>query len=116
MHTFGIALLFGIGMMSVARWVDGPLRILRDRIKISVFPLLEVALGVGLAWAVNFNLWQLWNVPMRAQWLAVTLTGIILGGVSEVFSEILGMFTGLGRKLNDEAETIERPSSLQRVA
>ncbi len=116
MHTFGIALLFGIGIMSVARWVEQPLAWVRSKLRISVFPLLEVALGVGLAWAINFNLWQLWNIPMRADWLAVTLTGAILGGIAEVFSEVLGLFTGLGRKLNDEAETIERPSGLQRVA
>ncbi len=89
--------------------------------------------GLGqLLWACMFKLFWLgehttepgvlpgvslfWNVPMRAQWVAVTLTGIALGGISHVFTVTLGMLSGLGRKLNDEAETIESPANLQRVA
>lgn len=116
MHVFGLAILFGLGIMAVARWVEYPLAVLRGKIKVSVQPVLEVALGIIFAWIVNFNLWQLWNVPMRAQWVAVTLTGIALGGISHVFTVTLGMLSGLGRKLNDEAETIESPANLQRVA
>jgi drug/metabolite transporter (DMT)-like permease len=116
MHVFGIALLFGLGIMSVARWVERPMMRLRDKVSISVYPLLEVSIGVGLAWAVDFNLWKLWHVPMRADWVAVTLTGVALGGIAHFFSELLATFSGLGRKLHDEAETIEHPGELQRVA
>jgi hypothetical protein len=77
--------------------------------------VVEVALGIALAWAVNFNLWALWGVAMRADWVAVTLTGVALGGIAQFFTAVLAMFSGLGRKLNDEAETIERPK-LERVA
>lgn len=115
MYVFAIALLFGLGIMCVARWVDQPLRALRRRLVLSVYPLLEVALGIALAWAVNFNLWSLWHVTMRADWVAVTLTGVALGGIAEFFTGVLAMFSGLGRKLHDEAETIERPK-LERVA
>lgn len=116
MHVLGIALLFGLGIMAIARWIEYPLAWGRNKAKISVHPVLEVVLGIIFAWAVNFNLWQLWNVPMRAQWVALTLTGIALGGVSHVFTVLLGMFSGLGRKLNDEAATIEAPANLQRAA
>lgn len=115
MYVFGIAVLFGLGVMCLARWVERPLQRLRDKTMLALYPVLEVGIGVGLAWAVNFNLWQLWHVPMRASWLGVTLTGVALGGVAQFFTEILGMFSGLGRKLHDEAETIEHPT-LQRVA
>lgn len=115
MYVFGIAIMFGLGVMCVARWVERPLRKWRERSPIALYPLLEVALGVGLAWAVNFNLWALWHVPMRADFVAVTLTGIALGGIAQFFTEVLAMFSGLGRKLHDEAETIERPK-LERVA
>jgi predicted permease len=116
-YAFGIAVLFGLGVMCLARTVERPLRQLRDRLGLALYPLLEVALGVGLAWAVNFNLWSLWHVPMRADWVAVTLTGMALGGIAHLFSEVLTTFSGLGRKLHDEAETIEveRPK-LERVA
>ena len=107
MHEFGLAVLFGLGVMCVARWFEQPLRTLRRRTQLSVYPVLEVALGIALAWVVNFNLWSLWHVPMRADWVAVTLTGMLLGGIAQFFTEVLAMFSGLGRKLNDEAETIE---------
>ena len=112
MHVFALALLFGLGIMSVARWEERPLHALGDRMKmmISLYPLLEVLIGIGLAWAINFNLWAMWGIGMRAAWLGVTLTGVALGGVAQFFTEILAMFGGLGRKLHDEAETIEHPS------
>lgn len=116
MYVLGIAVLFGLGIMAISRWVEHPLAFLRDRTKISFYPVLEVALGIGLAWAVDFNIWRLWGITMRADWVAVTLTGVALGGLSQFFTEILVMFGGLGRKLNDEAKTIESPTGLQRVA
>ncbi len=67
MHIFGIALLFGAGwVMSVARWLEYPLTWLREKTRISVFSLIEVALGIVLAWAVDSNVWRLLDVPMRA--------------------------------------------------
>ncbi len=67
MHIFGIALLFGSGwVMSVARWLEYPLTWLREKTRISVFSLIEVALGIVLAWAVDFNVWRPLDVPMRA--------------------------------------------------
>lgn len=115
MYVFGIAILFGLGVMCLARTVERPLRQLRQRLPVALYPLLEVAVGIGLAWAVHFNMWSLWHVPMRADWIAVTLTGLALGGVAQFFTEVLTTFSGLGRKLHDEAETIERPK-LERVA
>lgn len=116
MHVFALALLFGLGIMAIARWVEQPLGRLRDKIKISVHPVLEVALGIIFAWVVNFNLWSLWGIPMRADWIAVTLTGIALGGISNVFTVMLNALSGLGRKLNDEAQSMESPANLQRIA
>jgi len=106
-YVFGIAALLGLGVMCVARWFQLPLRLVRHKLNFSLYPVLEVALGTGAAWAIHFNLWSLWHVPMRADWVGVTLTGAALGGTAQFFTEILAMFSGLGRKLNDEAETIE---------
>jgi hypothetical protein len=115
MYVLGIAVLFGLGVMCLARCVERPLQQLRERVPLALYPLTEVVLGIALAWAVNFNLWGLWHISMRADWVAVTLTGAALGGIAQFFTEVLAMFSGLGRKLNDEAETIERPK-LERVA
>ena len=119
MYVFGIAIVFGLGVMCVARWVEQPVRQLQESLRglvpLALYPVVEVALGIGLAWAVHFNLWGLWGVAMRADWVAVTLTGVALGGIAEFFTEVLAVFSGLGRKLHDEAETIERPRH-ERVA
>jgi len=115
MYALGIAVLLGLGVMCVARCLDPLLRQLGAPAAQALHPLAELALGIGLAWAVNFNLWALWHIPMRADWVAVTLTGLALGGIAQFFTELLAMFSGLGRKLHDEAETIERPR-LERVA
>jgi hypothetical protein len=116
MYVFGIAIMLGLGVMCVARWVERPLQRLGERLSLSLYALMEVGLGVGLAWAVNFNLWSLWGINMRADWIAVTLTGLAIGGIAQFFTEVLALFSGFGRKLNDEAETIERPTKLERVA
>jgi len=116
MYVFGIAIMLGLGVMCVARWVERPLQRLGERLSLSLYAMLEVGLGIGLAWAVNFNLWSLWGISMRADWVAITLTGLALGGIAQFFTEVLALFSGFGRKLNDEAETIERPTKLERVA
>jgi drug/metabolite transporter (DMT)-like permease len=115
MYVFGMAVLFGLGIMCTARWVEQPVRQFRDRMPFDLYPMVQLGIGIGLAWAVDFNLWRLWHLPMRADWLGVTLTGVALAGIAQFFTEVLAMFSGLGRKLHDEAETIEHPS-LQRVA
>ena len=116
MYVFGIAVLLALGVMCVARWVERPLQGLRERVPVSLYPLVEVALGIGLVWAVRFNLWSLWHIPMRADWIALTLTGVVIGGIAHFFTEVLAMFAGLGRKLQDEAEVIEHPTKLGRAA
>jgi hypothetical protein len=115
MYAFGIAILLGLGVMCAARCLEPLVRLLGAPLVQALRALAELALGIGLAWAVNFNLWALWHIPMRAEWVAVTLTGVALGGIAQFFTELLAMFSGLGRKLQDEAETIERPK-LERVA
>ena len=69
---------------------------LRELVPLALYPVAEVALGISLAWAVHFNLWALWGVAMRADWVAVTLTGVALGGIAHFFTEVLAMFSGSG--------------------
>ena len=82
MYAFGIAVLLGLGVMCVARCLDPLLRLLGAPASQVLHPLAELALGIGLAWAVNFDLWALWHIPMPADWVAITLTGVALGGIA----------------------------------
>ena len=119
MYVFGIAIVFGLGVMCVARWVERPVRQLqeglRELVPLALYPVAEVALGISLAWAVHFNLWALWGVAMRGRLgrchldrcRARRYRPFLYRGLSDVLR--------LGRKLHDEAETTERPK-LERVA
>jgi hypothetical protein len=79
-------------------------------------PFLAGAWGIGLAWLANLNMWNGWKTGgLRYGWVGVTLTGVALGGTALLAQAILAFFAGLNRKLDDEAEQIER-SELRRVS
>lgn len=72
--------------------------------------------GVGLAWLANLNMWTSWHVSnLRYSWVGVTATGLALSGTALALHAIIGSVSSLHRKLDDEAEQIER-SELRRVA
>jgi hypothetical protein len=78
--------------------------------------LMLVGIGIGLTWAVDFNLWSLWHFQARTSWLEVTLTGVFLGGAAYFCSVILGLFSGLLCKFHDEAATLEKTQQVQGIA
>jgi hypothetical protein len=53
---------------------------------------------------------------LTARGIGVTLTGILLAGVSYFWREILGVFGGLYRKYTDESKLMEHSETLRRVA
>jgi hypothetical protein len=72
--------------------------------------------GVGLAWLANLNMWTSWHVAnLRYAWVGVTITGLALAGSALALHAGIGSISSLHRKLDDEAEQIER-SELRRVA
>jgi hypothetical protein len=70
-----------------------------------------VALGVGAAWLINLNLFAVWSIPVRNSDIAVTLTGIMIGGAAWFWQALVGFFGGLSRKFTDQARTWRRPST-----
>ena len=111
MHVFGLFVIFGLGVMALAMFAESILNVAKE-----LRALVLVGLGVGLAWAVDFNLWSLWHFHARAGWLEVTLTGLFLGGAAYFWSVILGFFSGLLRKFHDEAATLEKTQQIQGIA
>jgi hypothetical protein len=72
--------------------------------------------GVGLAWLANLNMWTSWHISdLRYAWVGVTITGLALAGTALALHAAVGSVSGLHRKLEDEAEQIER-TELRRVA
>jgi xanthine/uracil permease len=111
MYAFGMMALLGLAVLAVAKIGERYLR----RIP-GAFALLLVALGIGAAWLVDLNLFGAWSIPVRDSGIAVTVTGILLGGFAYFWREILGFFSGLYRKFTDEARTMERKENLRRAA
>lgn len=111
MYVFGLVMLFGLGVVAVAMFVERYLEVARE-----FRAVVLVALGVALAWITGFDLWELWGFDARADWIGVSATGIILGGIAYAWHVVLGVFNGLLRKVNDEAESIEKTQGLRPAA
>ena len=111
MHFFAVFLFFSFGVMvltmlgRLTRVFGEPVyRFLRDG-----RALLAGVWGVGLAWLANLNMWLAWGISgLRYDWVGVTLTGLALGGTAVLLLTVSGLFSGLYRKLDDEAEQIEK--------
>jgi hypothetical protein len=111
MSTFAVLALFGLGITAFAaigrRYLTG---------RPDLRTLVMVGAGIGLAWAADFNMWNGWELHIRAGWIGVTLTGLTLGGIAYFWDEILSFFAGLVRKYNDEADALEMERELRRIA
>ncbi len=111
MHFFALFLFFSFGVMALTLLGERGYRRLRE-----ARPFLAGAWGVGLAWLANLNMWTGWAIAhLRYGWVGVTLTGLAVGGTALLLYAVFAFFVGLHRKLDDEAEKIEK-SDLRRVA
>jgi hypothetical protein len=111
MYAFGMIALFGLAVLAVTRVANRYLSLASE-----VWAFAVVALGVGAAWLVNLNLFSVWSIPVRNSDIAVTLTGILIGGAAYFWRSVLGLFTSLSRKFTDQARTTEKAEHLRRAA
>ncbi len=111
MYVFAVAALLGLAVMAVAMIAERYLTIVQE-----FWAIVVVALGVGVAWLADFNIFSLWGIGVRYEWVAIGLTGLVLAGFAQFWHVVLGFFTGLIRKYNDEAAIIEKDKGLRRVA
>jgi hypothetical protein len=107
MFVFAMFMFFALGVMIAAMFIDSLLNLARE-----LRAVVLAGIGIGLAWAVDFNLWSLWHLHARRQWLAVTLTGLFLAGGAYFWHVLLGFFSGLLRKYHDEAATLEKTQQI----
>ncbi len=103
MYVFAILAALGLGVMLVTMFAERVLNFAHELHAIAL-----AGIGIGLAWAVDFNLWALWHLHARAGWVGVTLTGLAVGGVGYLWYVLLGFFSGLLRKFHDEAASLEK--------
>jgi uncharacterized membrane protein len=111
MYIFAIVVLLGLAVtgvsMIMARFVS---------MATELWALLLIALGVGAAWLADFSMFTAWGVPVREDWIGITMTGLAVGGFAAAWYVVLRLFKGLERKYNDEAASFEREKGLRRVA
>lgn len=111
MHFFAVFVLLSLGVTSLTVLGERGYRRWRE-----ARSLLAAGLGVALAWLANFDMWTGWAIPgLRYAWVGVTLTGLAIGGTALLGDAIYGFFAGMDRKLEDEADELEK-SDLRRVA
>ena len=110
MHIFAILLLLSLGVMALVTLADRYLTMKRE-----LWTVGAIGIGIGLAWLADLNAWKLWGLSVRWDWIGVTLTGLLLGGLAHFWHEFLGFLSGLERKYNDEAAALEKTQDLRRV-
>jgi hypothetical protein len=111
MYVFGLMALLGLAVLGVSGIVNRYLSLASE-----AWAFMLVALGVGAAWLINLNLFTAWGIPVRNTAIAVTVTGLMIGGFGYFWREILGIFRGITRKVTDQAATIEKDGHLRRVS
>jgi hypothetical protein len=111
MYGFGMIVLLGLAVLAVGAIAYRYLALARE-----FWALVLVLLGIGAAWMANFDLFGVWGMAVRDHWIAVTLTGLVIGGVGYFWRVILEFFAGVSRKFTDEARTMEKEQNLRRVA
>ncbi len=104
MHFFAVILFMSFGVMGVTMLGERVTRRAREGRAV-----LAAGFGVGLSWLANLNMWTSWDIShLRYDWVGVTLTGVAIGGSALLLQGILGFFAGLDRKLDDQAEQLEK--------
>jgi hypothetical protein len=111
MYALGMIALLGLAVLAAARIASRYLSVASE-----IWAFALVALGVGSAWLINLNLFAAWSIPVRNSEIAVTITGIMIGGAAWLWQALVGFFSGLSRKFSDQARTMEKAEHLRRVA
>ncbi len=111
MDVFAIVLLVGLGIWLLGMVFDRFLTLYRE-----LWPLALIFAGIGAAWLIDYNVFTLFDLGVREQWIGIVFTGLMFGGVAYFWREFVGLLGSLFRKYSDQAETIEREHHLRRVA
>ena len=111
MHAFALFLFFSFGVMALTMFGERYLHHGAER-----WVAMACALGVGMAWLANFDMWTAWGVAhLRYDWVGVTMTGLAMGGTATFLHSVTEFFSGLHRKFHDQAEVMEQ-RELRRAA
>jgi len=109
MYVFTLTLLLGLAIMAIVALID---RFVMTELWMGV----ALILGIGAAWLADFDVFALWGIDLRATWISIGFTGLILGGTAYLLHEVVGLIASVFRKVADEAMEFEKAHDLHRAA
>lgn len=109
MYVFATVLLLGL---AIAKLVD--LFTASAEVSRAVRGVVAIGIGIVTAFVTDYSPFAQWGVPLRAEWVHITMTGLALAGIAAVWQEVLDLVSSYARRSADEATEIE--SRMRRVA
>ena len=83
MYEFAIVLLLGIGTFKLVDTVN-------EYVDLSkIHSVFTIALGIAVAWALDFSLFAQWSVPVRSDILGYVGTGLMIAAAGYVTPKVL---------------------------
>jgi glutamate synthase domain-containing protein 1 len=105
MYEFGTVILLGLAVftaVNLLRHLGETSRALR------IF--LDLAVGVGIAWATDYSMFAGWGIQFRSLWMGPAATGLVIGGLAAAYHDLFGLITSHARRSYGEATEIEARS------
>jgi hypothetical protein len=102
MHEFATVALLGLAVyavVNVIRQLGETSRALR------IF--LDLVLGLVVAWATDYSMFARWGITFRSLWMGPVATGLVIGGLASLWTEVVAFITSYARRSYDEATEIE---------
>ncbi|MGH2830505.1 MAG: hypothetical protein ACRDJM_08465 [Actinomycetota bacterium] len=98
MHDFAIVALLGLAAYKTVDFLTSLVR--RDD---STFRLVAT-LGVGVIFTelLDYSVFAAWGIGVRETWMGPVFTGLIVGGMSYAWHELLGLVADYGQGRRDE--------------
>jgi hypothetical protein len=109
MYAFMLTVFLGLAIMAVVALID-------RYVVTELWLGIALILGIGAAWLANFDIFALWGIDLRATWISIGFTGLILGGTAHLLHEVVGLLASVFRKVADEAMEFEKAHDLRRAA
>lgn len=105
MYHFAIVALLGL---ATYKTVDFVLGLLGIELSTAIKTFVTLGFGVLATAILDYSVFAGWGVSVREDWMGWFFTGLIVGGMTYVWHEVLGLIEGYGRRSRDEALEIER--------
>lgn len=101
-YGFATVLLFGLAVSAVV----GLIRQFGETSR-GLRMFLDLSIGVGLAWALDYSVFAAWGITFRSSWMGPAATGVVVGGLATLWHDVTGFVTAYARRSYDEATEIE---------